>query len=510
METGGTESRATGRWARRWFGTATAGAPSLGLPDVLWFFGAISGVAAAISIVDHVSQSHRDLWELLASVGFLAGFALCAWILSRRAGRLPGGLAAGMAAAMVPAAGYGFTQLVHAYPHQQSFNPFHSFDGAVFGVALATAAAAILAYALTRVAVNLALAVGAVLLSAQLLASAWHPSLDGRSATAVVVGSVLAVVGLVLDVLHKRGEAFWLYVGGLASLTVGLDLHVFPSRDLDIWVAMLIVGTLLLVGSPFVGRRTWAAFGTVNLVSAFAMSQVATGGRGGHAIVIGGVVVGAGLLLDAVRRRRTAFWLYVGGLSALLEGLIYLTVRSPTSEPWIPMLVVGAVLLAGFVVVGRKTWVVFGVLLVAAANAAAEELASGDTRAGRALIIAGVVFLIGLGADLRRQRLTGFWLQVWGLDGVASALIFFAALSSDREGRGWIPMLVVGAILLLGASLVQRRTWIVFGAAGVAGAFGHYLLTQSGWFRYVLLAIGLGAFILGLAANRLRSRDVPA
>jgi hypothetical protein len=66
-------------------------------------------------------------------------------------------------------------------------------------------------------------------------------------------------------------------------------------------------------------------------------------------------------------------------------------------------------------------------------------------------------------------------------------------------------MLVVGAILLLAASLVQRRTWVVFGAAGVAAGFGHYLVTQSSWFRYVLFAIALAAFVAGLLVGRTRS-----
>jgi hypothetical protein len=590
-------------WIRQRLGGATGDWPALALSDVLWYFGAISVVAAAISIVDHVPQSHRDVWEFLVSLGFLTGFALGAWLLSRGGRRLPCGLAAGMAAAMVPAVGYGFTQLVHAYPRQQSFNPFSSFSGAIFAVAVATAAAATLAYVLTRVAVNLALAVVSVLFAAQLLATSWHATVDGRATTAVVVGSLLVATGLLLDAIGRRSEAFWPYAGGFGAVTVALGVYAFPSRHLHVWIAMLVVGTLLLLAFPFVARRTWAVFGTVNLAAAFAVSQVATDGRGGRAIIVGGVVVAAALLLDAAGRRRiafwlylgglaaltagfalyvfptqhlhvwiamlvvgtlllvgfpfidrrtwavfgtvylagayavsqvatdgrggraivvgvvvvaaallldaagrraVAFWLYVGGLSAVVEGLIYLAIRSPTSEPWIPMLVVGAALLAGFIAVGRKTWAVFGAALVVGAYATS-ELTAGDGRAGRALIVSSVVFLVGLGADLRGQRLTGFWLQVAGLWGAASALTYLAGRSSHPETRAWIPMLIVGAILLASASLVQRRTWVVFGAAGVAGAFGHYLITKSSWFHWALLALGLVAFAAGLVADRARA-----
>ena len=167
------------------------------------------------------------------------------------------------------------------------------------------------------------------------------------------------------------------------------------------------------------------------------------------------------------------------------------------------MLVIGAALLAMFVRFGRKTYAVFGAVGVAGAYTTS-ELVRGDGGAGRALIVATVVVLIGLFADAQRQWLTGFWLQVGGLTGVASALVLLAALSPDPEARGWIPMLTVGAILLLGSPLLQRRTWVVFGAAGLAAAFGHYLVGQNSWFRYGLLAIALVAFAAGIVIDRNR------
>src|SRR5262245_17971213 len=360
---GGVPAENTGALLRRWLGADAVGGTPLALSDVLWYVGAISGVAAAIAILHGIPESRDDLWEFLASLGFLAAFAIAARPLTRRAGRLPGGLALGMAAAMVPAAGYGFTQLVRAYPGQADFNPFVTFSGAIFAIALATAAAAVLAYLLTRVASNLALGVAAFLLASQFLASSWHPSLTGRATTALVTGLLLVVVALLLDAGSRRSAAFWPYAGGLTAVTVAFALYVYPTRHLGVWIAMLAVGTALMFLFPFVSRRTWAVFGAANIAGAFAVAQVASDGRGGRAIVVGAVVTGAALLLDRAERHREAFWLYVGGLSALAEGLIYVAVKSPQYEPWIPMLVVGAVLLSMFVVVGRKTWLVFGALV---------------------------------------------------------------------------------------------------------------------------------------------------
>jgi hypothetical protein len=594
----------TGALLRRWLGADAARGTPLALSDVLWYLGAISGVAAAIAILDGIPESHRDLWEFLASLGFLAAFAIAAWPLTRRAGRLPGGLALGMAAAMVPAVGYGFTQLVDAYPGQPDLNPFATFSGAFFAIALATAAAAVVAYLLTSVASNLALAVVTFLLASQFLASSWQPSLTGRATTALLTGSFLVAIALLLDAAGRRSAAFWPYAGGLTAVTVAFVLYAYPTRHLGVWIAMLALGTVLVLLFPIVRRRTWAVFGAANLAGAVAVAQVASDGRGGRAIAVGAVITGTALLLDRAERRREAFWLYVGGLSALAEGLVYLAVTSPQYEPWIPMLAVGTALLAMFIEAGRKTWLVFGALGVAGAYATAYVVSgdgravralivavmvvsiglaadvrgqrllafwlqaggllgiaaaltylavrspeyepwipmlavgaallvmfieagrktwavfgalgvvgayatayvvSGDGRAGRALVVAVVVVAVGLAADARAQSLTGFWAQVGGFLGITAALIYLAVRSPAAEGRAWVPMLVVGAILLLGASLLQRRTWVVFGAAGVAAAFGHYLDTQSSWFRYVLLVVALAAFAAGLLANRARS-----
>ena len=67
-------------------------------------------------------------------------------------------------------------------------------------------------------------------------------------------------------------------------------------------------------------------------------------------------------------------------------------------------------------------------------------------------------------------------------------------------------MLVVGSLLLLFSGLLGRRTWAVFGAAGLGGAFGHYLDTQSRWFAYVLLGVALAAFVVGLLVHGARTR----
>src|SRR5207302_1418298 len=126
-------------------------------------------------------------------------------------------------------------------------------------------------------------------------------------------------------------------------------------------------------------------------------------------------------------------------------------------------------------------------------------------RAGRAVWVGAVLVLVGLILDARGRRPVGFWMYLGGLAAIADGLAYFAVTSPDSEA--WIPMLVVGALLLLFFAPMRRRLWAVFGAAGLAGAFGHYLDTQSGWFAYVLLAIALATFVGGLAVHAARMRS---
>src|SRR6266540_5640577 len=170
--------------------------PRLDLPNVLWFFGAITAVIASIAILDRVPESNADVWLLLASLGFLVAYAVASIVLHRRSLSIAGGLMATVSAAMVPAVGYAFTQLVDLYPDDPFFQPFSDFSGTVFGIGIATTVGALLAFALTRFSFAVVLVVGAGLVSVQLLTPAWSTSGDDRALSGIVSGAVAVVIGL--------------------------------------------------------------------------------------------------------------------------------------------------------------------------------------------------------------------------------------------------------------------------------------------------------------------------
>jgi hypothetical protein len=247
--------------------------PRLDLPNVLWFFGAITAVIASIAILDRVPESNADVWVLLASLGFLVAYAVASLALYRRGLSIAGGLMATVAAAMVAAVGYAFTQLVDLYPDDPFFQPFSDFSGTVFGIGIATAVAALVAFALTRFSFVLALFVGAVLVSVQLLTPAWSTSADDRALSGVVSGAVVVVIGLLFDASARRRHAFWFYVGGYFAIGAALIYYVVNGYgngggSSGAWIALLVVGGAVLLGGAVLGRQAWAAYGALGVYSA--------------------------------------------------------------------------------------------------------------------------------------------------------------------------------------------------------------------------------------------------
>jgi hypothetical protein len=261
MVTAGAPPRGPARADRGW------PSPELDLASILWFFGVVVGVAASIVILDKIPQSRSDLWEFLAALGLLAVYALAGLVLRATGWRVPAGLAATAAAAMVPAAGYGFTQLIGVYPDDPFFEPFANYSGALFAVGCATVVAAGLAYALTRVSFPLLLAAGGVQVTGQLLVPKWHATGDGRAMTAILIGAALVVVGLLSEARGLRRESFWLYVAGLGGIAAALVYFSLSSDNAGTqgWLPMLIAGTLVLLAAALLRRRVFAAFGAAGV-----------------------------------------------------------------------------------------------------------------------------------------------------------------------------------------------------------------------------------------------------
>jgi hypothetical protein len=248
------------------------GAARLDPPNVLWFFGAYTLVIGVYELLRTIPDSRSGLWLLIAAVAFLTAFAIAAAVLLRWGWWVPGGLAAALAVGVFPAAAIAFLTMIQVWPSDPFFEPLQRFSGWTFGVGVATALIGFLAWWLSRFSFVLAVAIGAVLVTSQLLTPCFDESssADERVTMALVIGAILFVAGVFIDAFGGRREAFWFEVLGLFSIAGGLVyLTAEPGGDpARGWIPMLIGGVILLVAAAPIRRASWAIYGVLGVYAA--------------------------------------------------------------------------------------------------------------------------------------------------------------------------------------------------------------------------------------------------
>jgi hypothetical protein len=124
-------------------------------------------------------------------------------------------------------------------------------------------------------------------------------------------------------------------------------------------------------------------------------------------------------------------------------------------------------------------------------------------------LIFGLAVLVGAYlVDRRTQEDYAFWGYLFGM------FAFWGGLTLLEGGSelDWFLYGLINACLILLSVLLQRRVFVVFGAAGVFGYVGHLaweIFEDSLLFPFVLSAAGLGIIALGIlyAKNRDRIED---
>jgi hypothetical protein len=248
--------------------------PRMDPPNVLWFFGAFAIELAVYGLINTIPDDQNGLWAFITAIAFFVAFAVGSTLLLRRWWWVPGGLAAALSVGAFPAVAVGFLKLIDVWPGDSLFTPLNDFSGYWFGVALATAAVGLFAFALTRFPFILGVSIGIVITASQLFVPCFEESPSGgdRATTALIVGSLLVIVGVFLDAFGRRREGFWFHAlgwltaaGGLIWLTV--DPGGDPNRG---WVPMLIVSALVLIVAGPIRRATWAVYGVLGVYASVA------------------------------------------------------------------------------------------------------------------------------------------------------------------------------------------------------------------------------------------------
>lgn len=232
-------------------------------PNVLWFAGAYAVAAGSYVLLGALPESHSSVWIFVAGLAFLLVYSAASHGLLRQGWWVPGGLAAALAVAMVPAVSIGFLRLIDVWSNDV---PITGFNGYALAVAIVTAVAGLIAYWLTRFKFLYFTVVTAILVAAQFLAEAGaSPSSEDRATAALVTGGLMVIVGVFLDAFGRRRDAFWFHALGWFSVAAGLVFLIVepdgdPERGL---IPMLIVGTLMVIAAGPIRRATWAVYGVL-------------------------------------------------------------------------------------------------------------------------------------------------------------------------------------------------------------------------------------------------------
>jgi hypothetical protein len=237
-------------------------------PNVLWFAGGYVLAFGSYALLGALPDSHSSLWIFLAALGFLVVYSAASHGLLRNGWWVPGGVAAALAVAMVPAIVVGFLRLIDVSSRDV---PVTDFNGSALGAAIVTALAGLIAYWLTRFSFLFFTVVIAILLIAQFLAVAGSPaSGDDRATAALVSGGLIVIAGVFLDAFGRRRDAFWFHALGWFSVAAGLVFWVVEPGSARGWIPMLIVGALMVIASGPIRRATWAVYGVLGYYAALA------------------------------------------------------------------------------------------------------------------------------------------------------------------------------------------------------------------------------------------------
>jgi hypothetical protein len=239
--------------------------PRLDPPNVLWFAGAYALALGSYGLLETLPNGRHRLWIFVAALAFFVVYAIGSSLLLKAGWSVPGGLAAALTVAMVPALIVALLELVHLWPNHLD-DPFADFSGYSLAVAGVTALAALAAFALTRFAFVFVLFVASILVGSQIVVAAnGSPSGDDRANAALIAGALIVIVGVFLDAFGLRREAFWFHALGWFSVAAGLVYFTFEGTGNHNrgWVPMLIVGVIMVIVSGPIRRATWALYGVL-------------------------------------------------------------------------------------------------------------------------------------------------------------------------------------------------------------------------------------------------------
>lgn len=282
----------------------------------------------------------------------------------------------------------------------------------------------------------------------------------------------------------KPPDILW-YFGAFATAFATFEvISKIPDSQRDLWQLLLSLAffAAYAVASFILLRSWWIAGG---LAAALAVAMVP---EAGHAF---GVLIGTyprDVFFDPME---TFSWtVFLIGVAWIVAGFVAFAVTRFAFQFFSIVLAISITL--QFLIPGIH------------------DHPSADDHLVAAIVVGIALVLAGLVLDAGGRRRDAFWFHVGGFANIAVGLGYYAANPNGNTERGWIPMLITGAIVLLLSAPLWRGTWAAYGLLGFYAPILHWLTniftadtTGRAW---LLLAVSASIFLLGFGLARTRRR----
>ncbi|MCH8065702.1 MAG: DUF2157 domain-containing protein [Chloroflexi bacterium] len=298
----------------------------LNLTTLLYYSGGLLVLVAYGIFLGLQWEQMNEAGRVAISAGSLAFFAVVSYLLSAQGSRfrLPGELLQVVAITIFPLLIFALLDVASVWPDEPAFR-FTRFDSATraaynsaradyhadltlarMALSLPTLLAALVVFRWSRspfVLVAIVVAIASLAVDLTLLADTGRTSYEletGQTLVIAALGAALLAGGVLSRDRYERDYSLWLYVMGLAGLTLGLSIEAFPSNAAPGWgILWLIAGLTVLGLSVPLQERLFAAAGLL-AIFAFLVRLVFEVFESANAafalIVLGVLVIAAGVI----------------------------------------------------------------------------------------------------------------------------------------------------------------------------------------------------------------------
>ncbi len=298
----------------------------LNLTTLLYYSGGLLVLVAYGIFLGLQWEAMNEAGRVAISAGSLAFFAVVSYLLSVQGSRfrLPGELLQVVAITIVPLLIFALLDVAGVWPDEPDFR-FTRFDSgaraayesaradyhtdltlARMALALPTLLLASTVFRWSRspfVLVAIVVAIASLAVDLTLLADTGRTSYEletGQTLVIAALGAALLAAGVLSRDRYERDYSLWLYVMGLAGLTLGLSIEAFPDSAAPGWGVLWMIAALTVVGlSVPLQERLFAAAGLLGIFAFLGrlVFEVFESANAAFALIVLGVlVIAAGVI----------------------------------------------------------------------------------------------------------------------------------------------------------------------------------------------------------------------